>query len=208
MAGTELRKRRMKWRVAMMTATGLLLWPWHAEAHLVSTGLGPVYDGIGHLLLTPEDLVPIFALALYGGLLGSAAARKVLFLLPASWIAGGIIGLNSSWAPQLPIQPIWFLIPGILVALDLRLHPRWVAALAVAMGLLQGPFNGAAVKDVRSGALELLGVAVTIFVLVALVEGFVVSLQRPWTRIVVRVAGSWIAAMGLLLLGWSLHGRL
>jgi hydrogenase/urease accessory protein HupE len=116
--------------------------------------------------------------------------------------------LKSSWDPQLPIHSIWFLIPGILVALDLRLHPRWVAALAVAMGLLQGLFNGAAVKDVRSGALELFGVAVTIFVLVALVEGFVVSLQRPWTRIVVRVAGSWIAAMGLLLLGWSLHGRL
>lgn len=26
-----------------------------ALAHLVTTGMGPVYDGIGHLLLTPED---------------------------------------------------------------------------------------------------------------------------------------------------------
>ena len=41
-----------------------------ARAHLVSTGMGPVYDGIGHLLLTPEDLIPTLALALYGGLRG------------------------------------------------------------------------------------------------------------------------------------------
>jgi hypothetical protein len=34
----------------------------------------------------------------------------------------------------------------------------------------------------------------------------VVSLGRPWMRIAVRVAGSWIAAIGLLLLGWALRG--
>ena len=45
-----------------------------------------------------------------------------------------------------------------------------------------------------------------IFVLVALVAAFVVSLRAPWARIVVRVAGSWIAAIGLFMLGWSLRG--
>jgi hypothetical protein len=35
----------------------------------------------------------------------------------------------------------------------------------------------------------------------------VVSLRMPWTRIAVRVTGSWIAATGLLLLGWTLSGR-
>jgi hypothetical protein len=30
-----------------------------------------------------------------------------------------------------------------------------------------------------------------------------VSLERPWTRIAVRVAGSWIVAVGLLYLGWT-----
>ena len=28
-----------------------------AEAHLVTTGLGPIYDGIGHFFLTPEDVI-------------------------------------------------------------------------------------------------------------------------------------------------------
>ena len=30
-----------------------------------------------------------------------------------------------------------------------------------------------------------------------------VALRAPWARIAVRVAGSWIVAIGLLLLGWS-----
>jgi hypothetical protein len=34
----------------------------------------------------------------------------------------------------------------------------------------------------------------------------VVSLVAAWARIAVRVAGSWIAAIGLLMLGWNLRG--
>jgi hypothetical protein len=63
----------------------LLLWPWHAEAHLVTIGLGPVYDGIGHLLVTPEGLLPVLALALFAGLRGSGAGRRVLCVLPIAW---------------------------------------------------------------------------------------------------------------------------
>jgi len=54
-----------------MTGLAMLLacfvstfFPSEAAAHLGTTGMGPVYDGIGHFLLTPEDLVPVLALAL------------------------------------------------------------------------------------------------------------------------------------------------
>jgi hypothetical protein len=33
----------------------------------------------------------------------------------------------------------------------------------------------------------------------------VVAIRRPAARIAIRVAGSWIAAIGLLQLGWSLR---
>ena len=59
---------------------------------------------------------------------------------------------------------------------------------------------------VRAGALgNALGVATAIFVVVALVAAFVSSLRAPWSRIIVRVAGSWIAAVALFMLGWSLR---
>jgi urease accessory protein len=45
----------------------------------------------------------------------------------------------------------------------------------------------------------------TLFVTVALAAALVVAIWAPWARIAVRVAGSWIAAVGLLMLGWSLR---
>ena len=48
----------------------------------------------------------------------------------------------------------------------------------------------------------LLGIMTTLFVVVSLATAIVVSLRRPWMRVVVRVAGSWIVATGILMLGW------
>ena len=190
---------------ALAAGCSLLLWPWRAEAHLVSTGLGPVYDGIGHLLVTPEDLLPVLALALFAGLRGASAGRYVLGVLPVAWLAGGGAGLLLHGLPALPIPALSLLILGTLVAGDLRLPPMAVAALATGLGLVHGCLNGVAMRQAGAGALGLLGVMAALFVLVALAAAFVVALRRPWTRIVVRVAGSWIAAMGLLMLGWALR---
>jgi hypothetical protein len=55
------------------------------------------------------------------------------------------------------------------------------------------------------GAVALPGLVFAVFVLVALMVSFVVSLRWPWTRIAVRVAGSWIVACGLLMLGWTVR---
>ena len=61
-------------------------------------------------------------------------------------------------------------------------------------------------RKAGAGVLGLLGLLAALFVLVALVAAGVVSLHQQWTRLIVRVAGSWMAAMGLLMLGWFLRG--
>ncbi len=63
-----------------------------ASAHLVTTGLGPVYDGISHLLVSFDDLLPALTLALLAGLNGAAAGRRALFVLPGVWLAAGLAG--------------------------------------------------------------------------------------------------------------------
>ncbi len=70
---------------------------------------------------------------------------------------------------------------------------------------MHGSQNGAGLAGTNTGITGALGVACTIFVLASLISGAVVSLRKPWARIVVRVAGSWIAANGLLMLGWSVR---
>jgi hydrogenase/urease accessory protein HupE len=178
-----------------------------ADAHLVTTGLGPVYDGIGHLLLTPEDLVPILALALFAGLRGARAGRLALFALPLAWLAGGLMGLGFGRASHAPIPALSFILLGVLVAADAKLPDAAVAALAASLGLVHGFLNGPALAGTGPGALGLLGISAVAFVVVALAAALVVSLKAPAARIAVRVAGSWIAAIGLLLLGWALRAH-
>ena len=43
----------------------------------------------------------------------------------------------------------------------------------------------------------------TVFVVVTLVTACTLAWQSGWVRIAWRAAGGWIAATGLLLLGWS-----
>lgn len=188
-----------------------------AEAHLVTTGLGPFYDGIKHFSTSVDDLLPALALALFAGLRGPQPGRRALFALPLAWLLGGLLGALLPNLPPLPtplgagVLAVTFMALGLLVAADLRLPPLAVMAVAMALGLIHGFINGLAMAEDgatgQTATLQLLGVAVTLFILVALVSAMVIALRPVWARIAVRVAGSWIAAMGLLWLGWSLAGR-
>ncbi|HXX82430.1 MAG TPA: HupE/UreJ family protein [Casimicrobiaceae bacterium] len=174
------------------------------DAHLISTGLGPVYDGITHFALTPEDLIPAVALALLAGLRGRDHARRVIFVLPLAWLLGGWVGTltRTSMPPSLAWLPLLLL--GGLVASDLRL-PRWATtAIAVLLGAFLGYGNGAAMAQAGPGLRAVMGISATVFVVTTLVAALVVAWQSGWLRIAWRVVGSWIAASGLLLLGWSL----
>jgi hydrogenase/urease accessory protein HupE len=77
--------------------------------------------------------------------------------------------------------------------------------LAVLLGLYHGYLNGTGMGVSGYAAIALLGLVFAVFVLTALTAAFVVKLRAEWTRIAVRVVGSWIVASGLLLLGWALR---
>jgi urease accessory protein len=176
-----------------------------ARAHLVTTGLGPVYDGIGHLLLTPEDLVSALALTFYCGLRGTQTSRYAIFILPLAWFLGGLIGMMVEVEPAVPVSPLFFLMLGILVAADITLPLPVVASLTAFTGLMHGFLNGLVLKT-GPGTPGLVGIMAVLFVLATLFSAIVVSLDKPWCRIIVRVMGSWIAASGLLMVGWYLKG--
>jgi urease accessory protein len=180
--------------------------PFHLNAHLVSTGLGPLFDGIGHLVVTPQDLLPVTAMALLAGLGGKEYSRQVLFVLPVAWLLGGLAGLALGWSAPLATTGISFLVLGGLVAANRPFGERAGMGMAIVLGLLHGQMNGVEMREAALGLTGLLGTIAILFVLVSLVTGLVVSLEKEWTRIAVRVAGSWIVAVGLLYVGWSLGG--
>lgn len=177
-----------------------------AHAHLMSTGFGPFYDGLTHLFITPDDLLQVIGVALLAGLAGASSARAALFALPAAWLAGSVAGrLLGAPATGATSAAVVTLAVGGLVAADAPL-PAWaIAAIAGAIGLLAGGQNGAELAAAHASTLVAAGAVCALFVTLSILGGQVASVRAPWARIIVRVGGSWIAAIGLLMLGWSMR---
>jgi len=178
-----------------------------AHAHLVNSGLGPFYDGALHLLLSPGDALGLLAMVLLAGLRGRRASRMACLVLPAAWLAAGLIGLRATFVPELPwLSVLSFALLGVMVAVDARLPDWGVVLLAGLFGALHGLLNGSALATIGAGGSALLGIVLTAMTVALLVSATVVSLSAAWMRIAVRVAGSWIAAVGLLMFGWLARG--
>ncbi|MGB7840411.1 MAG: HupE/UreJ family protein [Terrimicrobiaceae bacterium] len=178
-----------------------------AHAHMLNTGLGPFYDGLAHLFVTPEDMLPVIAIALLGGLRGANFGRTLLFVLPVAWLAGSFAGRFSPVPLTLPVLTAALtVILGGLVAADRPLSVTLVAGCGLLLGLLHGLLNGSEFAKQHAIISSSVGVSVALFVVVSLLAGQVTTVRAAWARLAVRVAGSWIAATGLLMLGWTLRG--
>ena len=125
-----------------------------------------------------------------------------------AWLAGSLFGLTAAATTgSAVLSSLWFLLLGGLVIADAKLSLRAMTALAGCSVLFTATLTergwafGFAVVAV-------LGLTSGVFVLIVLAAAFVVQLRAYWARIAVRVAGSWIAASGLLMLGWSFPRRL
>lgn len=197
-------------------ALALLLTPAIAHAHLVQTGFGEFYDGIGHLLMTLPDLFVVLATAILAGSSGAPSARRALVALPLAWLAAALVGrfaavdIVSPWATT-----ILFGVFGATVAVDAKPTPGLVLGASVLAGAIHGWSNGAGIGDAlgaaepgaSSGILALFGITAAVFVIVTLVSALVVPLRSYAARIVVRVAGSWLAAIAILMAGWLVRTR-
>ena len=194
-------------RLAIVGGSAIALMGASAEAHLSSSGMGPIYDGLMHFLMSPEDLVPALALGLFAGLRGPAHSRRVLFVLPSMWLLGSLVGLHTAAiSGSAIVSAIWFLLIGGLVVADAKLSIGLTTALAGAGGLYHGYLNGTGMGASVTAAVTVFGLVSSVFVLVALAAAFAVQLQQHWARIAIRVVGSWVAASGMLLLGWIIRG--
>ena len=208
-AAYAVRGLRPPWRMrhGLLSAVTLMAAPGAAQAHLVTSGLGPFYDGALHLLLSPADLLGVVVLALLAGQHGAATARLTVLVLPVAWLLAGVVGLALPAALDLPwLSVLSYMLLGVLLAANLKLPPSVVAALAGLYGSLHGLMNGSTLAAVGAGWPGLIGIAVTALLLTLLLSAAVVPIRADWDRIAIRVVGSWVAAVGLLMFGWLLQG--
>ncbi len=175
------------------------------SAHLVTTGVGPFYDGIVHFFVSPMDVAVVIASCVLAALSGKAV-RQVVLLMPLGWICGSFLGSLLTIELNFEISAaLCMLVIGGLAAADFKL-PSWLpSVLALTSTLVLGFFNGQSNHATGTSWLVGAGSLFALTVLAISLCALVVSLQRNWQKVMARVVVSWIAAVGLLALAWNLR---
>ena len=175
-----------------------------AHAHLSVEGVGELGNGALHPLMSPAHVLMFLSLAL---LLGQQVPfdLKMPLRIFAPTSAVALLFTLTGWIVEvyLPLLVLVALLIAILVALEIKI-PRWVGgllcvAVAVGIGLDSAPGEGSALKTLVGTWLSLN--AVLFYIAMCASNGA----DRPWSRTAIRVIGSWIIAISLMVLAFSLR---
>jgi urease accessory protein len=183
-----------------------------AEAHAVYQGAGDFYAGMLHPLTSPEHLLPMLALGALAGQNGLKRCDFVLWAFPAAMTAGAWIALSvTDLHGILLFNIVSAVLLGSLLAAAFKL-PSWlILILAAVFGLTHGYANGSVIIGQIRPVVFIAGMAFESFILIAYTvaaTSCLLRLRPAWIAIAVRVAGSWVAAIGLLVLSLSQRGSL
>lgn len=189
-------------------ATGFLLvvgFPLNVHAHTPIEGAGDFVAGLLHPLTTPTHLLVLLALGL---MLGQHPPLRLktplLVFIPLSALA--LVLTTAGWFTPVPPAILLTIALGAaaLVAWEKTVPPLanrvLLAAAAIALGL------DSAVEKTDSVVVTktLLGTAISLPVVLFDVAYYTsLCARKSWMRIGVRVLGSWIIAIALLVLAFS-----
>jgi len=183
--------------------------PARAEAHMTAPGMGDFISGLLHPWMTPTHLIILLALGLWlGQHVPLRLGLPLKVFVPISAVALALTNLHWLAAVPPPVLLAIALAAGAVVALEVRL-PAFAAAVilgvaALAIGLDSGVESGSPFAIFKT----LLGTWVSLGIGLVNV-GYYVSLaterRKKWISIGVRVAGSWIVAVSLMMLAFALR---
>ena len=180
----------------------------NAHAHTAMEGSNHFTGGILHPLMTPAHMLILLAL---GVALGQHVPLRVAVLLRV-FAPFAAIALALTATGGIPLHPaalaIIALVAGAVVAIGRPLaplaHGALFAAGAVAIGLDSGVETGGAATVITT----LLGTWISLLLFlyaIAYYASLAAERKRKWLDIALRVAGSWIAAISLLMLAFALR---
>jgi len=184
--------------------TVVLLAPSAAQAHLVDSRLGDFYGGVLHPLTAFEEILPWLALAALAAFQGAARARWLVLVFPLSLLAGCALSQppNPSFIPAITLALV--AITGLAVAAAVRLPLPGLLGLAAIMGLVHGLQNGRAMTATTDQLLFIAGVTAVGYGVITIATGGAIAFLRGaggWRPIALRASGSWVAAVGIMVLG-------
>jgi len=159
---------------------------------------------------TPEQengtpAIKSWGLALFAGQQDRKAALLTLSIFPFALVSGAGLALfiqPPTWIATINLALIPIL--GLAVASAFACPAALTIILVTAIGLLHGLANGSEITAPMSAWRFIPGMATAAMLILTYGIGVVRSLEKPWARIAVRVAGSWIAAAGIMVCAFKL----
>ena len=193
----------------LLLVAALCVLPVKAVAHSPVEGMNEFYNGVIHPLLVPAHLLLILATGLF---LGQRGPRENRLALPAFFLASvaGLLLTGSAAAGSAAgvFVPAGTLVIGLVTAVGRRaplaLYPAAGAFAGFFLGLDSTPESLAGRE--RALALAGTGVGLNLWLIYACGVADFFS-KRPWQRIGLRIAGSWLAASSLLVLALTASSR-
>jgi urease accessory protein len=201
--------RPVSWRLVRRLPLLLCLFalPATAHAHSPVKGLGDFYNGLLHPLTTPSHVLILIALGLLAGRRRPPtlkAPMTVFLVVSAAALVAATMGGVKNLPSVLPLGVA--LAAGILLALDTNPPALPFCALCGAGALVLG-LDSAVESASRAGVVKtLLGNWISLGVLVCDIALYVsMGGDARWLKVALRVAGSWLIAISLLMLAFSLR---
>ncbi len=169
-------------------------------------GLGEVANGALHPVLTPVHAMILLGLGLLIALqIPQNMRTPIRWFTPASAVALGLTAFVSIGEIYPPVLIGLALVIGALVGLDKRLPRPAIGVICLLAALAIGADSGLETGTPLAIGKTLLG---TFLAMNALVLYIALSASNgsntPWARIAMRIVGSWIVAISLMVLAFAL----
>jgi len=198
---------RLRWLLTRAGAAAVLMAAAsQVHAHTAAKEVGDFYAGFLHPLTALEHVLSFVAFGLLIGQQGHKASAAVL-VFSLMLMLGAAVAL---WVPAIPYVGLANIFSAVLlgglIAAAWPLPVLVTQGLAVVFGLSHGLANGSAITSAIRPYLFIPGIGLAGLVVAAwgiILTDFVLRQKAGWMRIALRVAGSWIAAIGILVLATS-----
>jgi len=193
-------------------ATSAIVTP--AHAHLIGTRFGDFYAGALHPLTDLNDVLLWLALGLLAGSLQGERSRWLVLLFPLGLACG--IALSTSAGISFggdATNATLISALGLALAAGARIPAPLLGIVGFSLGVTRGIANAAAVETATNLTLFGAGLACAGYATITLLMALVMVFRRTeagdttaWRGIALRALGGWIAAIGLMMIGFTYAG--
>lgn len=172
-----------------------------AQAHTLSPGLGAFWNGVFHPLLALEQALAVVALGVLLARATASLTAAVLASLLASFTSALVGAHLTSIGEAAVVAPLPLIAAGAALIDPGRWFSARPAVVLVPLGALMGWSMGGESPSQGSWAAFALGTGFGTFVIAFYSMEAWLRFHRPWFDVAVRIFGSWLAAIGVMLLG-------